>query len=80
MVTRNRSQAALALSTMSTRAVEDAMRRLDDAIEACSDGVPIRPLDDEDSLAVSMETARDDTNILMESSRSRRSLRAKTGG
>ncbi len=80
MTTTERIRRARERSSDSANAVVAATRRLEEALGACANGVPIRPMDPDDSLATSLEDARTDAVDLLQTSRSRRALRARTGG
>jgi hypothetical protein len=61
----------------SCRRLEESQAKLDEALEESS-GIPVRPIDPEDSLAVSIDTAREGAREeldLLNTSRSARALR-----
>jgi hypothetical protein len=73
-----RSRLAHAMSVESSRSVSESARKLDEALDNCSNGVPIRPINGEDSLAVLMEnveTAASEQVVQLRSNRSRRAAR-----
>jgi hypothetical protein len=73
-----RSRLAHAMSVESSRVMTESARKLDEALDGCSNGVPIRPINGEDSLAVLMEnveTAASEQVVQLRSSRSRRAAR-----
>ena len=69
-----RATRALERTLKSCRRVDAAAERLDAAL-GTSNGVPIRPIDSDDSLAVSLEGAHGEA--LLHTSRSRRAVRGR---
>lgn len=68
----DRAERARARVDESCARVAAAASRLEDVLDDSGTGVPIRPIDPEDSLAVSMDGAREES--LLQTNRSRRAL------